>query len=846
MAKRNQVTGIVFIVVFFAGFAALIYEVSWFRMLALALGATVKSSTFVLMAFMAGFGAGAWFWGRTAQKSQKKAEILSLLFLVSAISGILFYFFLEKWLPSTRDFIHLIINNQVLSDISVWLITIISLFIPAFTFGGVIPITTSMITSSNEDTPLVIGRIYSSETLGSTLGGLAAGFLLIRYLGQQNTIGIAVMLNLISSVVFYAFRHSCNTVPVSSTPDESRSRSSKKVNDSETANLQSIDRKAALMVAFIAGLCILALQILWFRIFRVYLTNTSYTFSLIASVVILGLFAGSRFFASRNKHLLSPHTLSKLLFAGSLLTVAGFFVLTNIPEILIFPLAGNEEGYLMRIIVIPVLSAILVIFPVTFVSGYLFPLACSLYSKEFGNISKDVGKVMFYNTLGSIAGPAISAFLLIPVFGAGKSVLVIAALLSFASYFISRKGKKAVSDKFTAIIPISGTIILVVVVALIPMQRILPPSFSRFDREVLEYHETTEGTWVVGREQGGRNTALSTYVNNSAVIGSSYDAIKVVKMVGHLPFYSGIQCNDVLVVGFGIGVTTSAIASHAEVKHIDCIELVDGLKSSAHHYNGLNNNIQNDERLRVISGDGRHFLQNTQKKYDLISSDPTHPILGSGSLYTKEYFELCKSRLNPGGMVSQYLPLHKLLPDDFQGIIKTFHSVFPNSTVWLGQNHAVLLGSLNTVKIDFKAWSAKIESSGKDPYFYNNPYHLAACLVFDSNAISEFPVNVRINTDNHPLTEFFKLSSFKNDNIIHNLKFLDENRCNVFETFTNVGDSAAMMRFVAGNSLLAKGSAADLKGNRREFINKLKQAVLVNPENEEYPFLIRFYGGTVR
>lgn len=846
MKNQSLSLRLIYILVFFAGFSVLIYEVSWFRMLALALGATVKSSTFVLMAFMAGFGSGAWFWGKSAQKSQKKAEILSLLFLISAITGILFYFFLAKELPAIRGFVHQIFNNLVIADISVWVITLILLFIPAFTLGGAIPITSALIIRSNEETPSGIGRIYSFETLGSTLGGLATGFLLIRYLGQQNTIWVAVMLNLISSIVFYAFRHSCHYVPVPAAPPESHNRSSKKVSQSENKNLQIINRQSALVASFITGLSVLGLQILWFRIFRVYLTNTSYTFSLIASVVILGLFAGSRYFASRKNDQLSYPALSKMLFGASLLTVAGFFILTNIPEILIFPLAGNEESYLMRIIVIPVLSAILVIFPVTFVSGYLFPLACSLYSREFGSISRDIGRVMLYNTLGSVAGPAISAFLLIPAFGAGKSVLVFASLLSIASYYIVFKGKKAVSDKFSVLIPATATIILVAFVALLPVQRILPPSFSRFDREVLEYHETTEGTWVVGREQGGRNTALSTYVNNSAVIGSSYDAIKVVKMVGHLPFYSGIKCNDVLVVGFGIGVTTSAIASHAEVKHIDCIELVDGLKSAAHHYSGLNNNIQNDKRLRVIPGDGRHYLQSTTKKYDLISSDPTHPILGSGSLYTKEYFELCKSRLNPGGMVSQYLPLHKLLPDDFKGIIKTFHSVFPNSTVWLGQNHAVLLGSLNPIKIDFQAWSDKVESTGKDPYFYNNPYHLAACLVVDSHAISEFPANIRINTDNHPLTEFFRFSSFKNDNIIHNLKFLDENRCNVFETFTNIADTAAMNRFVAGNSLLAKGSAADLKGNRREFINKLREAISANPENEEYPFLIRFYGGSVR
>ncbi|MEZ5196950.1 MAG: hypothetical protein R2764_11250 [Bacteroidales bacterium] len=155
-------------------------------------------------------------------------------------------------------------------------------------------------------------------------------------------------------------------------------------------------------------------------------------------------------------------------------------------------------------------------------------------------------------------------------------------------------------------------------------------------------------------------------------------------MIGHLPFFIGLDCKEVLIVGFGIGVTTSTIASHPEVKSIDCVELAPGLKDAAIYFSDINENIINDPRLNFIAGDGRHFLQRTNKKYDLISSDPTLPILGSANLYSKEYFELCKAHLTEKGMVSQYLPLHKLRPQDFQGIIKTFQSVFTEATVWLG------------------------------------------------------------------------------------------------------------------------------------------------------------------
>lgn len=528
-----------------------------------------------------------------------------------------------------------------------------------------------------------------------------------------------------------------------------------------------------------------------------------------------------------------------LITAGVVVTGGG--ILLKIPELIMFPLAGDKDAYFMRIIVIPAISALLVIFSATFLSGYGFPLACALVTGDNSGISRGMGRILFYNTLGSVAGPFLAAFVLIPLLGAGRSVFFFAFSLMGAAWLITRKSApaKAGGLKYIAI---AGSSALLIFLIAAPELKILPPSFTRFNREIMEYRESVEGTWVVGREPGGKGAALATYVNNSAVIGSSYDAIKVVKMVGHLPFYAGLECKNVLVVGFGIGVTTSAIASHPEVESIDCIELVAGLKDAAHYYGGLNNNVQNDRRLKVFPGDGRHYLQASGKKYDLISSDPTHPVLGSGSLYTKEYFELCKSRLNEGGMVSQYLPLHKLLPADFQGIIKTFHSVFPQSAVWLGHNHAVLLGVNGRLSVDFGQWSERIADSPADPYFYNNPYHLAACLVLDDASVSQFPESLRLNTDNFPATEFFKMASFDNENIVENLNFLNRNRCRPGEIFSGIPDSAMMQRFIEGNRLLTEGIALDLNGNRRGLLNKLSEAAGANPENEEYPFLIKFYG----
>jgi spermidine synthase len=303
----------------------------------------------------------------------------------------------------------------------------------------------------------------------------------------------------------------------------------------------------------------------------------------------------------------------------------------------------------------------------------------------------------------------------------------------------------------------------------------------------------------------------------------------------------GLDCKNALVVGFGIGVTTAAIGVHKDVENIDCIELVKSLTDVAHFYTEINNNIHNDSRLRFYEDDGRHFMQTTDKKYDLISSDPTHPILGSGSLYTYEYFKLCRSRLTENGMVSQYLPLHKLSLSDFLGLIKTFHSVFPNSTVWLGHYHAILIGSMKPIDIDFGIWSNNMQKTSDDKLFLNNPYYLAANLVLDAVAIEKITADYKINTDNIAYTDYFSFNSLRDDNIAINLDFLNDNRDGMWRVFNNVTDTVQMQRFIKGNQYFTKGLVYMFYDDWKQLFQYIEKACMVNPENIEYPLMLEFY-----
>ena len=822
--------------IFLAGFTFLLYEVSWHRLLALVLGATVTAATIVLAAFMAGFGAGAFVLGRVVDRRTGAGRLLGGLLAGIGLASALDYVLITRTMP----WLYATLGNAGVSDGAtgalVFAFAALLLFVPAFLMGGVFPLISKAALAGGGSIAAVLGRLYALETLGSAVGGLVTGFVLLGLLGQRATVFLAVAVNLALGLWVFAARVFDRVGGADPADAPGKPRRRKKV----AADDPATTRVAALVGAFACGFCILALQVLWLRMFRIYLTNTSYTFALIASMVILGMFAGSALFARRGPALADHRgTLVRALLLLGLAAGAGLLLMARLPDVLMFPFQSLLGSPLARVLLLPFVAALLIVFPPAVCSGFAFPLACRMYASGRERIAGDVGVVLMVNTAGAVIGPIAAAFLLLPSLGAGPSVLLIVGLLVAAALYAQHRRGPVRGGDFLKPALFAVLAVLAAAIALGPDIRILPPSFSRFDREVLFYRETVEGTPSVGRDRGTRTESKYTFVNNSAVIGSTYDAVKVVKMVGHFPFLMGLECRDVLVIGFGIGVTTSAIASHPEVESITCVELVAGLRDAAVYYRDLNRDVTSDPRLEIVSGDGRHFLQRTPETYDLISCDPTHPILGSGSLYTREYFALCRAHLNPGGMVSQYLPLHKLRTEELMGLVATFHDVFPHSTVWLGHYHAVLLGATDPLEVDFADWARRVEDLGQDPHFYVDPHHLAATLVLDGPGIAALAPDPWLNTDDRSYSEFFAPACLDPGNIALNLRHLLDNRRDPDTVFRGVDDPARLSRFVQGNQLLGESLYLNFMGDKAGGLRALQSACQVNPEDQEYPFLIR-------
>jgi spermidine synthase len=705
------------------------------------------------------------------------------------------------------------------------IVSFIFMLVPTFMMGGTLPVISRCYVKNRNDIGTGVGRLYAINTLGAIIGAGLTGYFLIGHFGQIQTQLLAIIISLILGYM------------AKSLPEEEMEIPEEK-NSTPTVNYPNHVLTFLLAAAGITGFCGLAYEILTTRALSIFLVNSSYSFTSILIIYLLGISLGSFIYSkfyNNNKHNLLLLALCQIIIGLYLIIITAY--LNDLPLVL-DPLRKNVLKISQFKVFLPglLLSSLMLLIP-ALCMGISFPAVCKVYTTSVKNIGRKIGNVYFINTLGSIIGPLLAAFFLIPLFGVSKGILIIAffcIILGILLLILEEPfARKAVV--------ISGALILVLfsfffIPRGIEKSMLHPPSIFRTKGQkdaILFYKETLSGT-IVARED--KATGIRTlYVNNNAVCGLTYDAVMVVKMLGHLPFIANTEIKEVLIIGFGIGVTTSEVAKHT-IENIDCIEIAPGVKDAAKYFSEFNRNIIHHPKVNFISGDGRNYLLLTDKKYDLISCDPTHPTLGCGSLYTKEFFQLCKEHLRENGVVSQYLPLHRLSIKEFKSIIKTFNAVFPNTTVWLAHSHCILLGTQENFKADFRFLSSFLRIL--NDAMFNDPYQVVSLLFLDKDAISRFAHEAPVHTDNRPFLEYYTPKSIKKENWHLNISEMIKYRIDPTGHFIHIPHRKKMIRYIAGqrffiNGLIHKNKGYKSKADVEKVIAYFKNASKLNPANRE-------------
>lgn len=806
------------LIFFCSGAAGLIYEVVWMRQLGLTFGTSIAAVTVVIVSYMAGLGLGGRFFGRMADRVKRPRSLFAILELGIGLSALLVSLVLVKLPLIYRLLYWALAGRPVFSLILTFIITTVILFVPTFLMGGTLPVISKAYIGPKSGLGTSVGRLYGFNTLGGVLGVLAAGFYMIPAWGLNASILAAAGVNLLLAFLTAVGRSGPEPTEDGKIPEADK-------------NTPPALRRRLLALAVSAGFSGMAYEILWFRGLSINLANSVYSFTTILAVFLTGLGLGSWLFGALIDRVKNPvRLLAGIQFLIGASTLVTAVYLNRLPGFLM-PLAGWLGLPGLRVFLPGLVLGLVVMLAPAALMGINFPLLVRMYNREPDKVAAGIGRLYFLNTLGSMAGPIIATFILIPGLGVVKGIVAVSFVnLGFGTLFLASRRSPSSRTRFvfTQVLIYAAAVALSMVAG--RNARLLPPSLfrtpGRHDR-ILYYRETAAGSVVASEDL---NTGIRVcYVNNSPVCGTTYDALKVVRMLGHLPFLVHPEARQVLVVGFGIGVTSSALAQH-ETGTIDCVEICPGVKDAAVFFAAYNRYVFRSPKLNFIPGDGRNVLLLSRKKYDVISCDPTHPTLGCGNLYTREYFELYRQRLNPGGVVSQYLPLHKLTPDEFRALMGTFASVFPHTSVWLGQAHGILLGSDRELKLDFKSLREFLVRTGDD--IVDDPYLLAMALILDEKAVAEFVRGAPLHTDDRPFLEFFNPASLKGENWELNLAQLMARQSDPALTVAGI-PADTLERYRLGQKYFINGLIAKSRGDIATAIAEYEKGRAANPENRE-------------
>jgi spermidine synthase len=368
----------------------------------------------------------------------------------------------------------------------------------------------------------------------------------------------------------------------------------------------------------------------------------------------------------------------------------------------------------------------------------------------------------------------------------------------------------------------------------------LPSTAGDPDAQILAYRESPAGTVVVTEDR--RTGVRSMYVDNNAVIGSTYDALKVVRMLGLLPALLHPQPERVLVIGYGAGVTTATIAAVPGVREIEVAEIVPEVIAAASFFEHLNHDVLSDPRVRVVANDGRNHLLLGGPPYDVITCDPVHPLFGSAPLYSLDYFNLCRRRLRPGGVVCQYLPLHRMPTPEFRRAIATFGAAFEETWVLFGLGHAMLAGSDRPLDLDWNRWQLLLGEYGQPEDLAASalatPAQIAALLQLDPVACRRLGLGPP-STDLHPRLEFLAPAAYREGLWEANARLLIDNYQSPLGRIRGLPPSRAeaVRTLVAGKRLLLFSLLERNAGNAsgtRHWLSLALQVAGDDPEIQHY------------
>ena len=791
---RFFVLGIIYLMFFLSGAAALIYQVVWVRSLTLIFGGSHLAVTAVLSIFMAGLAIGGYVIGKYVDTVKKPLRLYGLLELGIALFAVIFVGLMNLYpsiyilLARGRDD-----SPLYLSFIRI-LFSVIALIVPTTLMGGTLPVLSRFLSHHTKNLRNHLSFLYGFNTLGAVLGATAAGFFLLRLYSVSATLAIAVVTNAsigIISILFQDKAAALFATGASGPQGDSTATRSESTFGNNTGNLRP--HQLVLWGIGVSGFCALGYEVLWTRILTIVIGASVYGFTIMLVAFLTGIALGSEAYGLFPRIFRFPDKGigRSIYWFGVVQVIIGLSALLVTLSIRDLPanIAGLQN-YFNRIT--PgffgakvwtnfVLAFSYLVVPAFFM-GLAFPLAGRVHAEYKKLIGSAVGEVLAYNTVGAILGAALSGFVMIYLFGIERSLqMFIVVNVGYGLIVIfSILNRKRVT---VAMSLLTGVVLLFLALnhqalrlwdtKYFAIYRSNAPEVFRSptmirdamkNNDVLYYAEGVEAIVSSIKIKGGEQS----FITNGRVEASTHLEDQQCQFtLGHLPMLLNRNPKRVLVVGTGSGMTLGATSVHPSVEQITLAEIEPKVLGVARTFEQYNHHVLDNPKLKIVLNDGRNFLLTTEEKFDVITADPIHPwFRGAGYLYTTEYFKLASEHLRSGGIVCQWLPIYELTPENVKSVVKTFKQHFPYTMLWLTHKDAEIIGSNAPIIIDEAELGKRIAepaiSKDLTRVMMGSAADFLSYFVMGAEGMRQFSKGAIINTDDNLYLEFSAPDSIGN------------------------------------------------------------------------------------
>ncbi len=684
-----------------SGCAALIYEIVWFQLLELAIGSSAVSLGALLGTFMGGMCLGSILLPRKISAKQHPLRVYAWIELGIGALGLI-VLFLIPW----ADRLYAAVAGLGMTGVFPRaIVAALCLLPPTLLMGASLPAMARWIETTPQGVSW-LGFFYGGNIAGAVFGCLLAGFYLLRVHDMAVATYVAVAIDVAVGLLGLAI---AKYAPY--TPSEAPA----------TPVKRAAGAWGVFAVIALSGMTALGGEVVWTRLLAMMMGASVYTFSIILAVFLVGLGLGSSAGSMIARSSPRPRVAlgwAQMLAAGGIAWTA-YTITTGLPNWPIDPLLSTSIWFNFQI---DLMRAFWTVLPPALFWGASFPLAMAAIAAPGQDPANVAGETYAANTVGAIFGALLFSIVFVPWIGTQGAQRLLMALAAFSAMLALLPVLEFSARKATAVVllilSLGGITYLMRGLGTVPWIALAYGRRAATTTDAgqpLYIGEGRNSSIVISQLPGGQ---IYFHVSGKVEASTETFDMRLQRMLGHISALANKDPKSVLIVGFGAGVTAGSFTTYPGITKIVICELEKLIPPAATQFFGAENyNVLNDPRTEIHYDDARHYVLTTSERFDIITSDPIHPwVKGAATLYSKEYFEECKRHLNPGGVVTQWVPLYESDLDTVKSEIATFFEVFPNGTVYAnnidGQGYdVVMLGQKDPAPIDLDQVQKRLEEN---------------------------------------------------------------------------------------------------------------------------------------